>query len=60
VEEELADVLILCVSLANALDVDISQTVAAKLRANADKYPAEVVRGSARKYTQYPREQRAD
>jgi NTP pyrophosphatase (non-canonical NTP hydrolase) len=60
VEEELADVLILCVSLANALDVDISQIVATKLRANAEKYPAEVVRGSARKYTQYVREQRAD
>jgi NTP pyrophosphatase (non-canonical NTP hydrolase) len=60
VEEELADVLILCVSLANALDVDISQIVATKLRANAEKYPAEVVRGSARKYTHYLRKQGAD
>ena len=30
-----------------------AETVAAKLRANAAKYPADLVRGSARKYTHY-------
>jgi NTP pyrophosphatase (non-canonical NTP hydrolase) len=60
VEEELADVLILCLSLANALELDVAQTVATKLRANAEKYPAALARGSARKYTHYRRDQRAE
>ncbi|HWE63946.1 MAG TPA: MazG-like family protein [Chloroflexota bacterium] len=59
VEEELADVLILCMSLANKLDSDLSAVVAAKLRANAAKYPADQARGSARKYTHYLRAQRS-
>lgn len=43
--EELADVVIYCLTLANALDVDLSQAVIEKLALNARKYPVEVCRG---------------
>jgi len=45
VREELADVLIYCIALANALDVDLSESVRDKMAANATKYPVERVRG---------------
>ena len=38
--EELADVLIYCLSLANAYDVDVTQAILEKLDKNAVKYPA--------------------
>jgi NTP pyrophosphatase (non-canonical NTP hydrolase) len=48
--EEMADVLILLVSLADAVGVDLLQAASAKLRENAAKYPVERAKGSARKY----------
>jgi len=39
VREELADVLIYCLSMANALDIDISAAIEDKLIKNAKKYP---------------------
>ena len=53
IEEELADVVILCLSLANRLGIDVAGVVTAKLAANERKYPAEQVRGKANKYTDY-------
>ena len=53
IEEELADVLILCLSLANRLEIDVSAAVLSKVAANGAKYPAERVRGRADKYTSY-------
>jgi len=53
IAEELADVLILCLSLANRLDIDIAAAVSSKVQANEAKYPADVVRGKADKYTSY-------
>ena len=52
VKEELADVMILCLNLANNLDIDISQAIAEKIEKNKAKYPAELVRGNYRKYTE--------
>ena len=43
--EELADVLIYCLVLANALGIDLSQAVRQKLANNDTKYPAEEYRG---------------
>lgn len=51
--EELADVLILCLNLANRLEIDVAEAVTAKVEANAAKYPADVVRGRADKYDSY-------
>ena len=51
--EELADVLVYLVRIADRLDVDLLQAVGEKLEQNAIKYPAERVRGQARKYDEY-------
>ena len=50
VAQELADVLIYLVRLADRLDVDLLAAAGRKLALNAEKYPAERARGSARKY----------
>ena len=51
--QEMADVLIFLLSMADALDVDLAAEVNRKLAENARKYPSDIVRGSARKYTEY-------
>jgi NTP pyrophosphatase (non-canonical NTP hydrolase) len=56
VREEIADVQIYLVRLADRLGIDIESAVRDKLAVNARKYPADRVRGSARKYTEYPDE----
>jgi dCTP diphosphatase len=43
--EELADVMIYCLTLADALEVDLSQAVRQKLARNDAKYPADEYRG---------------
>jgi NTP pyrophosphatase (non-canonical NTP hydrolase) len=53
VEEELADIVILCLSFANRLGIDVSDAVVTKVARNEAKYPADVVRGNAHKYTHY-------
>jgi dCTP diphosphatase len=53
VAEELADILLYLVRLADKLDVDLPEAALRKLEKNADKYPAEQVRGSAKKYSEY-------
>jgi len=49
VAEELADVLIYCLSLSNALDLDVSSAVMAKLQVNEERYPASEFRGRFRR-----------
>ena len=53
VADELADVLVYLVRIADKLDIDLLAAVAGKLERNAAKYPAAKVRGSAKKYTEY-------
>ena len=53
VADELADVLIYVVRLADRLDVDLFAAVSSKLARNEAKYPADRVKGSTRKYTEY-------
>ena len=50
VEEELADVLLYLVRLADKLDVDLAAAARAKIVRNGEKYPVERARGSSRKY----------
>ena len=50
--EELADVMILCVNMADVLGADPVEIMAAKLAKNAAKYPVDKARGSAKKYTE--------
>ena len=53
VREELADVLLYLVRLADKLDVDLLAAADDKLAVNAKKYPADRVRGSSKKYTDF-------
>ena len=47
---EMADVLLYLVRLADRLDIDLPAAALRKLAINAQKYPIERARGSARKY----------
>jgi dCTP diphosphatase len=49
VAQELADVFIYLVRLADRLDIDLLDAAERKISLNARKYPADKVRGSARK-----------
>jgi dCTP diphosphatase len=51
VEQEIADIQIYLIRLADKLGVDMEKAVNAKIELNAKKYPAEKVRGSAVKYS---------
>jgi len=52
VEEEIGDVLIYLLNLADKLGIDPSEAALQKLKANEEKYPVEKARGSAAKYTE--------
>jgi dCTP diphosphatase len=51
VREELADVLLYLIRLADKLNVELANAAAEKIQANAAKYPVEKARGSSKKYT---------
>ena len=53
VRDEMADVLLYLVRLADKLDVDLVEAARNKIAKNAPKYPAAQVRGSMKKYTEY-------
>ena len=50
VEQEIADIQIYLIRLADKLGVDMEKAVNAKIKLNEKKYPADKVRGSAVKY----------
>ena len=52
IEQEVADIIIYCLSLANVTNIDISQAVLGKIDQNKAKYPEERVKGNYRKYTE--------
>jgi NTP pyrophosphatase (non-canonical NTP hydrolase) len=54
VRHEMADVLVYLVRLADKLEVDLQAAVRDKMVLNRAKYPADKVRGDARKYSDYP------
>ena len=51
IREELADVLMYAISLADRLDLDLDEIILEKLRRNGEKYPLEKARGRKDKYT---------
>ena len=51
VREELADIVIYCLSLANVANFDIAQAVARKIEKNEQKYPIQQVKGDYKKCT---------
>lgn len=54
VSQELADILLYVIRLADVCGIDLGQAACNKLHLNSQKYPAEYVRGSSAKYTAYP------
>jgi NTP pyrophosphatase (non-canonical NTP hydrolase) len=48
IKEELADVFIYCLSMANVLEIDISEAILQKLSKNEVKYPVDKYFGRAR------------
>ncbi len=53
VKEEIADIMIYVLGMANTLNIDVSAAVTDKLRMNAKKYPVEECRGKSEKYYVY-------
>lgn len=53
IADEIGDVLIYLVRLADVLGIDLLSAAEEKLAKNEEKYPAEKVRGKALKYTEY-------
>jgi len=53
VAEEIADIQIFLVRLADKLDIDLDKAIARKMELNEHRYPVEKARGNARKYTEF-------
>ena len=52
VKEEIGDVMIFLANLADKLDIDPMEAAKEKLKINRTKYPADLVKGKANKYTE--------
>ncbi|MFH1282885.1 MAG: nucleotide pyrophosphohydrolase [bacterium] len=53
IKEEIGDVFIYLVRLADKLDIDLFEAADEKIEKNKLKYPAETVRGKSFKYSEY-------
>ena len=55
--EELSDVLLYLIRLADACGINLAEAALQKMQRNAAKYPADRCRGSSAKYTRYEQQQ---
>ena len=53
VTDEIADVQLYLIRLADKVGVDIGVAIEQKIKKNESKYPAEKVKGSSKKYSEY-------
>lgn len=53
VTDEIADVQLYLIRLADKVGVDITTAIEQKIKKNEAKYPAEKVKGSSKKYSEY-------
>lgn len=60
VKAEMADVYIYLIRLSQELDVSLVDAAFDKIEVNKKKYPADLVRGSSKKYTEYDNAQSVD
>lgn len=51
--EELADVMMYCVLMADTIEVDIIKIMEDKIKKNSLKYPIEKSKGNSKKYTEF-------
>ena len=52
VKEELADVMVYCRNMLDELGLDEDEIINSKMDKNEEKYPVELAKGSAEKYTE--------
>ncbi|MFC1904528.1 nucleotide pyrophosphohydrolase [Chloroflexota bacterium] len=52
IKDEISDIVIYCLDLANALNIDVSQAIENKVKKNEEKYPVEKIKGKYKKYTE--------
>lgn len=60
VVDEMADIQVYLLRLATKLDVDMLKAIEQKMVKNAAKYPADLVKGSTKKYTEYVQQSEQD
>lgn len=53
VEEEVADIFLYLLRMADKLGVNLLEAAQRKIAINEEKYPADKVKGSSKKYTEY-------
>lgn len=53
VSDEMADVFVYLIRLADKLNIDLYEAVDKKMVKNEKKYPSDLVRGSCKKYSEY-------
>ncbi|PIP94945.1 MAG: nucleotide pyrophosphohydrolase [Bdellovibrio sp. CG12_big_fil_rev_8_21_14_0_65_39_13] len=53
VGEEMSDVLLYLFRMADHLNINLPEAIESKMEKNAKKYPAELVRGKSKKYSEY-------
>ncbi len=53
ISDELADVFIYAIQLCQTLDIDLLEATRSKMVKNAEKYPVEKAKGTAKKYDEY-------
>ncbi len=51
--DEIADVMMYCIMLADKIGADMKEEIFRKMRKNAEKYPVEKSRGNSTKYDQW-------
>jgi NTP pyrophosphatase (non-canonical NTP hydrolase) len=53
IRHEMADVFLYLLRMADILNIDLANAVQEKMALNAQRYPAHLAKGSAKKYTDY-------
>ena len=53
VEDEISDIVTYAIRLCDVLNIDLETAMKRKFKENEEKYPADQVKGSARKYDEY-------
>jgi len=53
VVDELADILIYCILMADSLEVEVDKIIKEKIVKNNERYPVEKAKGNSKKYTEH-------
>jgi len=53
IEDEVADIFVYLMRIVSKTDIDLEKVVRAKMKKNAEKYPADKVKGNSKKYNEY-------